>query len=220
MPEPTAACFPPSSVFFFLLLNVPFGETTGGELTSTSQTFLHYNHHFSAWSRGKQKHRVKSRLEHQAWPISWFTTNKLEKSALMCLLTISSDVVGQTCSYTIWLTVIRRCQFKSLACDQCKRMHAFSWFQSSVTQAFPLLLCLLYFSAYAFCVCIKPARWIYIHLPRPSVLNLNQKAKGLFSILLRFDLVLFAMEFSYWTNLYVFKLGWSWSQTFKMLALL
>ena len=63
-------------------------------------------------------------------------------------------------------------------------------------------------SCFVFCIflhmrsafCIKPARW-YIHLPRPSVLNLNQKAKGLFSVLLRFDLVLFAMEFSYWTNI-------------------
>ena len=190
MPEPTAACFPPSSAFFFLLLNVPFGETTGGELTSTSQTFLHYNHHFSAWSRGKQKHRVQSCLEHQAWPISWFTTNKLEKSALMCVPTISSDVVGQTCSYTIWLTVTRRCQFKSLACDQCKRTHAFSWFQSSVTQAFPLLFCLLYFSAYAFSVLHQTCTLIHT-FTTAVCFELESESKGLIfcSVALRFGIV-------------------------------
>ena len=165
MPEPTAACFPPSSVFFFLLLNVPFGETTGGELTSTSQTFLHYNH-FSAWSRGKQKHRVKSRLEHQAWPISWFTTNKLEKSALMCLLTISSDVVGQhavTLFDLRWFVVASSSLLHVINANE--RMHSHGFSHQSLRR---------FHSCFVFCIflhmrsafCIKPARWIYIHLPR------------------------------------------------------
>ena len=99
----------PQTACFFLLLNVPFGETTGGEqLTSTSQMFLHYNHHSCAWSRGKQKHPLQSCLEPQAWRINVFTTKMFEKQWISYgVPTISSDVVRWTCrswSQAIWLS--------------------------------------------------------------------------------------------------------------------
>lgn len=117
--------------------------------------------------------------------------NRFEKSALMCVPTISSHVVGQTCSYTIWLTVIRRCQFKSLACDQCKRTHAFSWFQTSATQAFPLLFCLLHFFAYAFCVLHQTCMLDLHTITTPVCFELESESKGLifYSVALRFGII-------------------------------
>lgn len=195
MPEPTAACFPPSSVFFFLLLNVPFGETTGvnsHQLHKRSYTTIII---FPPGREASKSTGCNLVLNTKHGQLAGSQLNKFEKSALMCVPTIFSDVVGQTCSYTIWLTVIRRCQFKSLAYDQCKRTHAFSGFQSSVTQAFPLLFCLLYFSAYAFCflhqTCTLDLHTFTYIYHVASVLKLESESKGLmfYSVALRSGIV-------------------------------
>ena len=180
MPEPAAACFPPSSMFFsscwMSRLERPQGVNSH-QLHKRSYTTIII---FCAWSRGKQKPRVQSCLEHQAWPISWFTTNKFEKSALMLH---SYDFLG--CCPTnmqlhylnlfdyIWLIygdsslpVQVSCMW-SMQSNACILMVSVIS-HSGVSMRFHFCFSVIFCVRSVFC---KPARWIYINLPHASILK-------------------------------------------------